>query len=321
LLPFIPAVNDKVRKAVMQLTEKVTLEDDQSSLILCNLRRRCPLGGVKFERVSVVRFPFADMDRKQSPYGMSTAAQFDTLRGLMDFILPGWEVDDTYSVGTNSFVAPYFTSVMLMYTKMATRLNEVIELYRDIEPKLMSYHIGNVEKIQAAMLRDGYMERLRDSIPPLEGNKGSLDVPRQQNTSSKIDQPAQTVDLPWNDRVEEVAKAAEQQRTPGADEVPYTPGSVTPQALVQQTIGVLNPLGGHYDPNSFHGRQMAKQALMHPLSQQLNQVGAVGGSPFLENAGTSGSEYRPGALTQARQQQALQNNQQGTNIGTSGLGF
>lgn len=328
LLPFVPTIDEKVKKALLGMIETVTMENDNSSLITCNLRRRCPLGDTRYERVCVVRFPFADMNRKDKPYGLSTTAAFDTLRGLLDFVLPGWENDDTYSVGTNSFVAPYFTSVMMMYSRVAMRLNEVIDLFADVCPNLDCYRAIGIEAVTEAITTAGRMESLRDAIPALDGNKGNLDVSTAPPAGYKIEQPKPAVDIPWETQPNENMVATSAAVTPKVDASegkPYVPGSVVPQPVIQQTMPLMAPLGGmgvQYDPNSFHGRQMAKVALMNPLSQQLVHHGAVGGSPFLEDAskpnGDQGATYRPGVLTQQQRTQVPQQNQM---IGNNGLGF
>lgn len=330
-LPFVVAVNDKVKKAILGLVKVIDCEDQSSSLLTCNLRRRCPLGDVKYERVCVVRFPFADMERKEKPWGLNSTAEFDTLRGLMDFVLPGWEVDDTYSVGTNTFVAPYFTSVMMMYGKVASRLNEVINQFKDVAPALLSYQAPGVERVVELIDRPGYLERLRDAMPALDGNKGSTDPVRPVATNYQIDQPKPAVDLPWNHGVEDVANAAreQQQNDDQGSGAAYKPGLVKPQPAVPVHSMQLQPLGGpssNYDPNSFHGRQMAKQALLQPLSAQQSVNGPVGGSPFLESNEPKerGGTYRPGALHRAQQEQAQRQQQQHhhqTPIGNGGLGF
>lgn len=328
LLPFIVAVNDKVKKAILGLVKVIDCEDQGTSLLTCNLRRRCPLGDTKFERVCVVRFPFADMERKEKPWGLNSTAEFDTLRGLMDFVLPGWEVDDTYSVGTNTFVAPYFTSVMMMYGKVASRLNEVINMYKDVAPALLSYQAPGVERVVELINRPGYLEKLRDAMPALDGNKGSTDAVRPPVADYKIDQPKPAVDLPWNHGVDDVANEAQQrQNEDQGSGGSYKPGLVKPQPQQQVQSLQLQPLGGpsaNYDPNSFHGRQMAKQALLQPLAAQQALHGPVGGSPFLESnePKSAGGTYRPGALHRAQQEQAQRQQQHHqTPIGNGSLGF
>lgn len=311
LLSYVTNITPKVKTAILRMVQTVDCEDQSSSLMTCNLRRRCPLGDTKYERVCVIRFPFAEMDRKEKPYGLVSVAEMDTVRGLLDYILPGWEVDDTYSVGTNSFVAPYFTSIMLMYSKIGSRLNEVINLFQDIAPLLRSYSAPGAEKVYELINRPGHMEKLRDAIPPLDGNKGSVDVKRGPATDYKIDQPKPAVDLPWEEQGQrQVDKVQAQVAAPLVDNdegVPYVPGKVVPPT--QPQIGVLGaPLGAaglSYDPNSFHGRQMAKQALLQPLAMQNQSLSSgVGGSPFLESNEPAAGAYRPGALREAQQRQA-----------------
>lgn len=329
LLSFVTNITPKVKAAILRMVQVVDCEETSTSLMTCNLRRRCPLGEVRYERVCVVRFPFAEMDRKEKPYGLTSVAEMDTVRGLLDYILPGWEVDDTYSVGTNSFVAPYFTSIMLMYSKIGSRLNEVIRLFQEISPSLTAYLAPGAEKVYELINRPGHMEKLRDAIPPLDGNKGSIDSKQTPATGYKIDQPKAAVDLPWNEapgerQVDQANAKVVEPRVDDTEGTPYVPGKVVPSAQVQPGLIGNAPLGAaslSYDPNSFHGRQMAKQALLQPLAMQNQVLGsAVGGSPFLEGAGeqSQGSAYRPGALREAQQRQTQQAPRP---LNTGNLGF
>lgn len=317
LLPFVSSSGKNLRKAILGLVGKIDMSDDQHSLLTCVLRRRCPLGDVKYERVCVVRFPFADMDRKDTPYGLKTVAEFDTLRGLLDFVLPGWENDDAWSVGTNSFVAPYFTSVMMMYGKLGKRLNEVIDQYRDVSPALANYYAPGIEKVMEMIERPGHLENLRDAIPALgDSNKGHVEIKRQPETGYKLEQPKQPVDVPWNTPEQPATPAVNQQpvapRVDDAETASYVPGQVVPtvnpmlqmQQLYAQQMGVMPQMNlgaAQVDMNSFHGRQMARQVLLQPLGMQQAAMAPVGGSPFIDNGRSAPqtAPYVPGQLNGA----------------------
>ena len=342
ILTYVSNGGDKTKAAIVGMIGWIKKKNEADSLISCNLRRRCPLGDKKFERVCVVRFPFAEMTKKDEPYGLKTNAEIDALRGLFDFIVPGWQNEDTYSVGTNTFTAPYFTSIIMMYGALGIRFNEVIDQYKDICPDLEKYRIVGIESVMEKLNTEGYMKSLSESIPALgDSNKGSLNVSRTPATNYEVTQPAQQVtNLPFDTNPQQTQQPSGVQPEVEPGVATYIPGSVNPTVqnsmqsmlltALASTMGAqAGNLGGmlpgltqqpvaNIDLNTFHGRQLAKQALATPLSnQQAVLNNAFGGSPYLDSGATKdASVYVPGSISGRRpveQSQSIYRHQQVNN--------
>lgn len=341
LLTFVSNAGKNTKKAIIGMVKYFSTNPDAEPLIKCNLRRRCPLGDERFERVCVVRFPFAEMDRKDNPYGLKTNSEMDALRGLLDFILPGWENDDSWSVGTNTFTAPYFTSILMMYGKLGTRLNQVIDLYKDLVPSLEDYRIQGIEYVMEKLNTEGYAKSLSESIPALgDSNKGSIETKKAPETGYAVEQPKQAVSLPWDAPSEQVEREQNQggvaPRTPEGT-ASYVPGTVVPtanpvNALLATALaasgGMLQGLVPQaqqvIDTSTFHGRQLAKQALLTPLGTQQSMINnQFGTSPFLETnqQSSGGATYTPGSVTGRAPQPQSQSLHHHQPVGQRPLGF
>lgn len=308
-LPSLPGFDKEMKTRFGKLVIGVTAESYKSSMVHLNLKRRAKINGQEFSRACLVRFPLAEMERKDKPFGVDLRVKdMDALQSLMDYILPDWTVENAYSRGTDSKVAPYFVALMLAYQNINARITEIAKLFVKDFPKF-----GLLINEDPWVAQMDNLARMRDSIPTLPGNEGSVaknapqeapqihepaaarSIPNQPAAA-----PAKVGSLPWEDQGAQPEPAAQPARMVDADAVEYVPRThsvpMAPQwnqpqqPLVPAGYGNNQPQPGQ--PLTF--AQMEQQRLQQQnggfsgFNNPASFAPSVGGSPFAGGGNTAG---------------------------------
>jgi hypothetical protein len=95
---------------------------------LCNifLKKGGWKANVKFSRLAVISFPFYNKIEQLKVRQKDK----ETFRQMLEFIFLKM-TDDEYSYGSNSRVAPFLDALMLGSSNIASRLNDILELYEE----------------------------------------------------------------------------------------------------------------------------------------------------------------------------------------------
>lgn len=304
-LPHIPGLDADMVKRMGKLVLGVNPAEYKTSLIHINLKRRTKINGQPFDRACLVRFPLAEMERKEKPFGVDLRVKdMDALTNLLDYILPEWQIENSYSRGTDSKVAPYFVATLLAYQNINARITLLAKRFEPTFPKF-----------GALVNEDNWVEcmddlhRMRDCMPNLPGNDGAVvrnnsvneapvinNEPRAPRAVPMQQQPQQQPareSLPWE---EQGAQSPAPARRVEADDdvVEYVPRQAQqPQAgqipLAQPAYGAPGNIPAGYGNNapvngpSFAEIQRARQG-GNAGYMQVNQPAPVGGSPFGSDA-------------------------------------
>lgn len=193
-LKEIPEADAKCVEAFDKLIEKVGLNGNR--LFQVYMKRGGVLYGKNYQRVAIVNFPIMDefdpmsvdvptkddkTKRSYSIFGHEMRKKDkEVIQAMLNWLLPGHDNLETYSAGSNSFVAPYFDSLIRAYIKIAKQLNIVTNLFKR--------YIDDADDILINLDWEDNFENLghyKDQIPsPLPGNDGKGGV--GQNESAVI---------------------------------------------------------------------------------------------------------------------------------------
>lgn len=137
------------------------------------LKRGGTFNGKRYSRAGIVTFPFYQ-NLKEDKIDKIRVKDKETYKQLMEFIFPGLDQMEEYNFGSDSGVAPYLEALMRTSAKLASRLNDILILYKDF--------IDEGEKV---MFDSDWMEAFQDlnsltpeirKIPVQFGNDGTTNI-------------------------------------------------------------------------------------------------------------------------------------------------
>ncbi len=97
------------------------------------LRKGITLDGKRYSRAGIVKFPIMyELNKEENPYGLKLRQKdIEIYKNVFEFILPELNIQDRYSFGSDSGVAPSIEAIMKSSMKVASRLNDILEEYKD----------------------------------------------------------------------------------------------------------------------------------------------------------------------------------------------
>lgn len=109
---------------------------DNTHMVNIYLKRGGLLNKVRRNRVGVVSFQAYkeikdSIESKTNPHGVKLRVKDkEIITKLFEYILPGIDKDDAYSVGSDSDVAPYTDALMRSFGGVAAKLNDILVLFK-----------------------------------------------------------------------------------------------------------------------------------------------------------------------------------------------
>ena len=146
------------------------------------LKRGGTLNEERYSRVAKATFPILDAFKSNTNaiFGVEMSARDkENILKLYSYVIygdtsPTDELEDEYSAGSNSKMAPYFQSLCFVYCNIAKRINEVNKIYKSLyensETYSKSIHI-NLEFEDHIQELNGFK---KDPMPLLAGNNGTV---------------------------------------------------------------------------------------------------------------------------------------------------
>ena len=156
--------------------------------------------GKRFSRVGIVSFPFYD-SLKTEKHEKIRVKDKETYKQLFQFIFTSIDDPEEYNFGSNSQVAPYLSALLKTAANIASRLNDIIVMYKDYidESDKLTFDSDWLEHFDDL---NALLPEIR-SIPVQYGNDGNINDD--------------------NDVLKPIAQA------PAAIEQPYQPQPYQPQ--------------------------------------------------------------------------------------------
>ena len=137
------------------------------------LKRKHTIDGDVYRRVASITFPLRAMIKEGSKtvgeHEMSSIKNAQVLGELIDYVFPKNEDSVLWSAGSNSDAAPYYESMLLVYSSVAERLNKLIKVFKK--------HIPNAESLMIPIDFKVGLQNLDDwkiIMRPLDGNIGAV---------------------------------------------------------------------------------------------------------------------------------------------------
>lgn len=117
-----------------QLCIKCISGENDASFVKFYLKRAGVIGGKKYSRAGIISFPFYEELKKdqETYYGIKLRKKDRaTLLALMEYIMPNIDKPEAYNRGSDSEVAPFFDALMKTFMGVASKINDIIELFKD----------------------------------------------------------------------------------------------------------------------------------------------------------------------------------------------
>ena len=202
LLTIIESVGEhaKLTPEQSELLTKVTLPDekmldsliailqDKDFLLPSNcivhmyLNRGGSVGERKYSRACVVSFPlFNKLNDPESP--LVKKLRKKDVRGfkeLLSYIFPSIEDKSYYSKGSDSLVAPFMDCLMASYAQVASKLNDILDTYKNMFEDYDSLYIAS-DWIDGMKNLESFDAEIR-FIPMQKGNEGETTATQQATT-------------------------------------------------------------------------------------------------------------------------------------------
>jgi len=193
--------DDKLVKTFEKITETFAEHKEYRPFKLF-LRKSGVIGDTTYSRVAKVDFPYIEQIdlEKTELFGIKVRKRDPkALFNLMDLVVPGCAVPNTYSYGSNALIAPNFDALMRAYHKVASQINEISELFRDKNEDVNDLHID-------LSWFDGMddLDNLAVQVPSMSGNEGNVAVEdRAPGDDKEREKPTEPERVPETRRNEE----------------------------------------------------------------------------------------------------------------------
>lgn len=207
-MAYLVGADDKLLANFKKLVNDV-LDNSNHRAVNIVLRRGSELKGVKYSRAAHVSFPLLQ-EISRSEDGTVFGVKFrkkdlGVLRAAFELVIPNGLEEDHYSAGSNSNVAPYFSSLIKAYATVLAGTAGVTWGYRKMIEELQgrSLHV-TPDSILKAIEGEESFESLANAIKPLPLNMGDKDQ-SPTNVEEQVEQAVQSV-------VEDVIREAAQKQ-------------------------------------------------------------------------------------------------------------
>lgn len=177
----LPDLNKKTIKALESVIHKLNGTD--KTIVRIYLKRSDTINGIGYRRTGIVVFPIMDEFHTSKPNNMiydvkMTIKEKETIRLLLNQILPNLEIPNEYSFGSNQHVAPSFDALLRVSHKLISTIGETAHKYRNyINPNEYNPELNWLEQDLDLGVYANY-------IPVLDGNDGTVAQGQQQATAT-----------------------------------------------------------------------------------------------------------------------------------------
>lgn len=248
---FLKELSDLDKATEANLCKLMAAAMKRNKFVTVYLKSGGVINGDKMNRITTIHFPIiSDLQSdEQTIYGVKlTKKQKAVAIKLFEMLVPNGADHNEYSVGSNSRVAPYFTSFVLAYHKVMKQLNaNLVKFGKICDIKLQPVPLYEEEIVEQ-------FAKIYEEIPPQRYNIGGVEEEEE-------------VDVPWNEPVKatvENVKAAKAQ-TPAPKT--SSPGTVSVDEFLATMRG---PQGPQYQPQQqFQPQNQFQPQPWMPMQQQV----------------------------------------------------
>lgn len=171
---LLTVINDCDEKTVIEFTKIMLSVFKQSNkrFFSVYLKRGGSIDNTKYSRLGIVLFPLYQ-ELLDDNVALSRIKDKKAFKAIFEFVLPNIAKDNAYSYGSDSRVAPFLDALLKSTANVASRLNDIIDLYKDY---IENYDqlIFNSDWFESFMNLDSLLPEIR-RIPMLDGNIGPIE--------------------------------------------------------------------------------------------------------------------------------------------------
>lgn len=193
LLTQLLGADQKLFDKFALIMKAMGMGDKDKAFVHIFLKRGGMVGGKKFNRACIVSFPFYEelCKDEKTVYGVPISGKArGILRALMEFLLPGIQVANSFDVGSVSDIAPFLDALMQGVKRIAISLNDVLDAYAEFFPNVEDYRIDD-NWVEVFDNLSTMLSQIRD-IPMQAGNEGGGATPAPVQPTVERHTPAAT---------------------------------------------------------------------------------------------------------------------------------
>ncbi len=200
------------------------------------VKKNAVVGETNYFRAGVVTFPFYEtLVKEEKPYGLTiTKRDRNNIKHILEYLIPGIDKEHTYDRGSNSGVAPYLEGLMKSFGAVASRLNDMYNLFANFI---------NMDKLVIPYEWEAAFEDLDKLLPQIQY------IPTQPGNEGRTEENKTTT----------LQAVLAQQQQPQAQRPPQPQPTPAPQPVVHQTA------------NGLDWRSVASSLGMAPANQPYQQ--------------------------------------------------
>lgn len=175
MLSVAKDADETMQGAFTQLCLKSMANDTESTFVKFYLKRAGVVHGKKYSRASIISFPFYEELKKdqETYYGVKLRKKDrSTFLALMEYIIPNIDKPEAYNRGSDSEIAPFFDALMKGYMGIASKINDVVELFKDTMEGA-EHLISNSDWVEVFDNLSCMIAEIR-KIPMQAGNEGEV---------------------------------------------------------------------------------------------------------------------------------------------------
>lgn len=185
LLSAVKNADEKTYAAFASLIKDMGISNKAKSFVHLYLKKGGVVDGKKYSRAAIVNFPLHEelLKNTKQVFGVTIASakHRESIKQLLEFILPGIDKPHYFDRGSESMIAPFLDCLMQGVLGIASRINDILDEYGQFIDNAdeLRYTDGWVETFEN-------LEQLRNEIrmiPMQAGNEGSTattEVQKQQ---------------------------------------------------------------------------------------------------------------------------------------------
>ena len=192
LLSLVHQADEETLHRFMKISEQIKKSamagDKDKGFVHIYLKKTATIKGKVYKRGAIVSFPFYKelMKKEKTVYGVTLRNKDrDAIQKLMEFIVPGIEVDDAYNQGSTGDISPFLDALLKGVIGIASNINTIATGYKDFLGMYDQY-LYSADWVDA-MENIHLMEPEIRMIPMQAGNEGSVgSAPVQQSNQLSV---------------------------------------------------------------------------------------------------------------------------------------
>lgn len=193
LLSLVHQADEETLNRFLKISEAIKKSamsgDKDKAFVNIYLKKTATIKGKVYKRGAIVSFPFYKelMKKEKTVYGVTLRNKDrDAIQKLMEFIVPGIEVDDSYNQGSGGDISPFLDALLKGVIGIASNINTIAVGYKDFLGMYDQY-LYNADWVDT-MENIHLLEPEIRMIPMQAGNEGSIAAApaAQQNTQLSV---------------------------------------------------------------------------------------------------------------------------------------